>query len=1032
MKKTGNIVKGAIEGSKAVYLILFGLIAVGIVGMWKMNKDEFPIVEIKQGLVAAIYPGASASQVEQELAKPLEEVLLSCPEVSRNKLKSVSKDGICYIYVELNVSGPKIRQTWTDIRFKFQTRKLTLPPNVLAIVVLDDFSSITSLLISLESDDKGWSEMSEYARSLKEKLLAYKDVARVNILGEQTEEIAVTVDMDRLAAYGVDPTLLNMTYTAEGFKVPSGTFSTDYTESRIYIRQNISSEDEIANQIVFNDPTGGIVRLGDIADVERRVSEKTSAIKYNGNNTLLVSVSMRNDRDIVAFGSHIDKILEEFRDELPESVHMERITDQPKVVRTSVLNFIRDLFISILVVILVMLMLFPFKSAMVASTGVPACTAVAIAIMFFLGMPLNTVSLAGLIVVLGMIVDDSIVTMDGYMDKISKGMGRTEAAVEAANELFTPMLMATLSISLMLFPMLFILDSYLKDVFGLFPWVIAITLMISLAYAVFVVPSLEVRYIAGPQEYGSETKGFAKLQAAFFNAIQKVYDKGEAFCFRHPALTIASGVLLVALSGWLLTKTDLQLLPKASRDMFVIEMYLDEGSGLKQTQKNADILTAKLLEEPRVKNVTTFVGTSAPRFHATYAPSLPQKNFAQFIINTTGEKATIELIEEYEQTLEHYFPNAILRIKQMDYHGVSSPVEIQFSAKDRESLIPLADSLAAFMRSQSDAMKWVHTDYANIPAVNVGMNDDETSRLGINPVMLALSMNQEFGSSPLLSLQEGEGSAIPVVLYSTNSSDTVSYDALGNKTVRTAVPTVRVPLRQVADITPDWVLNQNIRTEGIYKTISVGADTKNGYTQPEAMRRIRRWMKENMNELPEGVTIHEGGLTQVNRELLPQMGASFLAAMVVMFVFLLINFKKVNIPIMTMLLSSLCLFGTLLGLRIFNLDFGMTALLGLISLIGIIVRNGIIMFEYAEELHFEQGLTYREAAFLAGSRRMRPIFLTSCTTALGVLPMIISGDALWMPMGVVILFGVMITLPFTVLIMPVSYWQLFAKKDKQS
>lgn len=1032
MKKTGNIVKGAIEGSKAVYLILFGLIAVGLFGMWKMNKDEFPIVEIRQGLVAAVYPGASADQVEQELTIPLEEVLLSCSEVNRKKLKSVSKDGICYIYVELNISGQKIRQTWADIRFKFQTRKLTLPPNVLAIVVLDDFSNISSLLISLESSDKGWSEMSEYAKELKERLLAYEDVARVNILGEQTEEIAVTVDMDRLAAYGVDPTMLKMTYTAEGLKVPSGTFSTDYTESRIYVRQNVTSEEEIANQIIFNDPTGGIVRLGDIADVERRVSDKTSSIKYNGNNTLLVSVSMRNDRDIVAFGSHIDKILEEFKEELPESVSMERITDQPKVVRTSVLNFIRDLFISILVVILVMLMLFPFKSAMVASTGVPACTAVAIAIMFLAGMPLNTVSLAGLIVVLGMIVDDSIVTMDGYMDNISKGMGRTEAAVAAANELFTPMLMATLSISLMLFPMLFILDSYLKDVFGLFPWVIAITLMISLAYAVFVVPSLEVRHIAGPQEYSNETKGFAKLQAAFFNAIQKVYDKGEVFCFRHPVMTIASGVLLVALSGLMVFKTNLQLLPMASRDLFVIEMYLDEGSGIRQTQQNADILSSKLLEEPRIKNVTTFVGTSAPRFHATYAPSLPQPNFAQIIVNTISEKATSELIGEYEKTLEHFFPNAILRIRQMDYHGVSSPIEIQFSGKDRKTLMTLADSLAAFMHTQSEVLKWVHTDYDNIPAINVSMNHDETARLGINPVLLALSLNQEFGSSPLLSLQESDDSSIPVVLYSTNSSDTVTYDALRNKTVSTSVPTIRVPLRQVADINPEWVLNQNIRTEGIYKTVSVGADTKQGFTQPEAMRRIRRWMKENMNDLPEGVIMQEAGLTQVNRELMPDMGASFGAALLVMFVFLLINFKKINIPILTMSLSTLCLFGTLVGLKIFNLSFGMTALLGLISLVGIIVRNGIIMFEYAEELHFEQGLSYREAAFLAGSRRMRPIFLTSCTTALGVLPMIISGDALWMPMGVVILFGVVITLPFTVLIMPVSYWQLFAKKDKQS
>lgn len=1027
MSNIGKIVRWSVDAKKVVYLILAGLIAVGVLGLIKMNKDEFPTVEITQGLVAGIYPGASADQVERELTKPLEEVLMSCPEVNRKKLKSVSKDGICYIYVTLNVSGSKMRQTWTDLRFKFQTRKLTLPVNVAAIVVVDDFSNITSVLISLKSSDKGWTEMNEYAYALKERLLAEEDVSRVSILGKQKEEIAVIADIERMSAYGISPGLMKFNFTTHGMNLPAGVFTLGEDNSSIYIKKGISSLEDINKQIIFTSPKGSVVRLEDVATVERRLMKKSSSIKYNGDNTLLMSVSMRANKDIVAFGGKVDKVLKEFEAELPDSVELTRVTDQPKVVRTSITNFLRDLLISILVVVLVMLMLFPFKSAIIASTGVPACTAIAIALMFVFGLPLNTVTLAALIVVLGMIVDDSIITMDGYMDKVGKCGSRIDAAVASSEELFIPMLMSTLSISLMLFPLLVFATGNIKDVFGMFPWILALALIISLSYAILVVPSLEVRFISGPAD--NDTKGrFAKMQEAFFGALQGVYDKGEKLVFRFPKTTLLVGLLLICSGGYMFTKLNIQFLPKASRDLFVAEMYLDEGCTLERTQARADSLTTLMLKDPRVKNVTTFAGASAPRFHATYAPGLPARNFAQFIINTQGEAETEELIKEYEEKYEFYFDDALVRIKQMDYQGVPAPAEIVIRGKNRDDLYAVGDSVASFFRAQGDLVKWVHTDYNFLPAVDIELLQDESHRIGINPASLAISLGQEYGSSSLLSLKNGDDDNIPVMLYS-NVSPT-SYDDLYNKVVSGMVPGSSVPLRQVSDITPDWIPNQLIRVGGTDCAISVAADMKAHKSLPVFMKRFREWQKEHLNNIPEGVEIREGGLTAINKEFAPMLMKSFIAALLIIFIFLLITFKKFNIPILTMFLSLLCIFGAFLGLWIFELDFSMTALLGLISLIGIIVRNGIMMYEYAEELHFKEGHSYKESAMLAGARRMRPIFLTSCTTALGVLPMVISADALWMPMGVVICFGVLITLPFIVLILPVAYWQLFARRDK--
>ena len=1030
-KKSVNIVEAAIESHKIVYLILFALIVLGCFGLYKMNKAEFPVMKIKVALVAAVAPGYTADEVEEKVAKPLEETLNNMQFVERKSLKTVSRDGLCYFYVTLTCPNKQFDDCLTAMRFKLQTRKLTLPPNVLAVLVIDDFTEVTSLMVAMTSKDKGWSEMSDLAEDLKDRLKAIPEVAKVNIMGEQSEEIAVIADVDRLSTYGVNPALLKLTYSTQGMVIPSGSFRVGGYGSKIYVEDSMKSVEEVKKQIVFNDPTGGFVRLEDVAEVERRMSTRNSAVKFNGDNCILLGVSIADNYDIVASGNKVEKVLRQFEKESPDGVTITRITDQPKIVFKSVVNFLRDLLLSILVVILVMLMLFPFKSAVIASSGVPACTLVALAIFYIVGLPINTVTLAGLIVVLGMIVDDSIVTMDGYMDNVGRGMWRTDAAVAASKELFIPMLMATLSISLMFFPLIFIIKGSMSGIFNQFPIVICIALLTSLAYALFVVPSLEVKHISGKSEKG-EVKGFARLQEKFFNGLQNLYDKGEKLVFRLPKLTILIAIALVALGGYLFTNLNVELLPKASRDVFLAEVYMDAGSDFKRTEAVTDSLVRMMREDPRVENVTAFEGTAAPRFHATMAPAVGNPGFAQLIINTESESATKDLAAEFERKYEFMFPDALIRIKQMDYNVVSAPIEIDFQGKDRTQLYPLADSLAAFLNSDPATM-WVHQSYGFVPSVNVVLDPDETARLGVNPAYVALALHQEYSNSSLASLGiEGDSDEVPLVFHSANDNADVTYDDLRNKMIMTYSAGVKVPLRQIAELEPVQKPDQLVRRSGATPSVSVLSDIRTGYTLKDVNARIHEWIDENLSDLPEGVTIEELGTVGTNKRLGPMLVGSVVAAVLVMFFFLLLTFRKIPISLLTMSMSLLCLFGSLLGLVVFDLPFSMTALLGIISLIGIIVRNGILMYEYAEELVHGQHMSYRDAAFQAGARRMRPIFLTSCTTALGVLPMIISQDALWMPMGVTICLGVIFTLPLTVLVMPVAYWQLFAKKDKKA
>lgn len=1018
---TSRLVLGAIKNRNIVDLFLFLLIGLGIVGLVTMNKDEFPTFEIKQGLIAAVYPGADVHQVEEELGKPLEQMLFSMSEISRPQTKVVNKDGMCYIYTDLTVPSSQKTETWSKIKLKIDSFKQTLPPGVLAIVVLDDFSNLTSVLISIEAPDKGYAEMNELARDLSDRLREIPELANASIIGEQSEEFAVIADMDRLSQYGISPSALMLDYQSANLQALGGTFSTDYVSSPVHIAKNVTSEKELAERIIRTSKEGQSLRLGDVAKIERRYKEPSSLISFNGRSAVILSIEMSPENNIVAFGKDVDRVINEFLNEAPESVSITRITDQPKVVGDSVWSFIRDLIISMLVVILVMMLLFPIKSALIASSGVPVCTAIALALMFLTGIYLNTVSLAALIVVLGMIVDDSIITMDGYMDKLGRGMSRLDAAQASAQELFKPMFMATFAISAMFFPILKLIHGYLGDFVSTFPWVITFALMSSLAYAILVVPSLETRFITSPT---SESKGIInKFQNILFRGMQTAYDFMQDKCFKHAGLTILSGVAAIALGLLMFSRMNLQLMPMANRPLFAIEVYLDPDSSIEQTQAVTDSLSRILRKDDRIVSVTEFIGTGTPRFHATYSPILPGPNVAQLIVNTKSNKDTRECLKEYESFYEHYFPNALIRFKQMDYQGVSIPVEVRVFGDDYEQIRAVSDSIKSYM-STLEMIKWVHSDGDNlIPTINLELKGDEATRLGVNRALMNLSLTSALNGVPISSIREGDVT-IPVNLYSQDFQKDATYDNIGNTLVATAIPGQMVPLRQVADVSPGWEPEVLTRING-KQAIVVGADMKYGYSQPTATKAIKEYLSRTT--MPEGVSVEFGGLNSINSSIGPEIIISFFAAVFVLFMFLLFHFKKISLAVLTIVLSSLCLFGAFFGLWIFGLDFSMTAVLGLISLVGIIVRNGIIMFEYAEELRFEKGYSVKDAAQEAGKRRMRPIFLTSCTTALGVLPMIISGDLLWMPMGVVICFGTMLSVFLITLIMPVSYWQIFRK-----
>lgn len=1008
-----------------VIALFMVLMAFGIWSLPQMNKDEFPQFTIRQGLVVAYYPGATAEEVEQQVTIPLEDYINSFEFVDKKLTYSQSEDGLAYIYVMLRMTAVNNEAAWTKIRAGLPLlQKTQLPTGVLQTLVIDDFGNTSSLLIAVESPERSPRELEQYAKQVCSHLRTIPEMGKLRIMGRQTEEIAVTIDPEQLSRYGINPSALQAQMALQGLRTVGGESD---AHGALQVVIPYMSEYEMQEQIVWSDPvTGATIRLKDIATVERRYQAPKSYVEFNGASCLILNMEMVPGNNIVAFGDEVDKQLAQAAALLPPDIRFHRITDQPKVVNDSVLSFLRDIVISILVVIAVMLLLFPLRTALVAATGLPVCTAICIGLMYVTGIELNTVTLAALIFVLGMIVDDSVIVIDGYTNLLARRHSRWYSAVVSTSMLFVPMSLATMAICGMFFPMTRIITGPLGEFVQLFPWAVLFALVASIFYASWITPFLSFRFIR--ERKPEELNLVERVQTKFFTWLQSAYRHMLQRCFDHPVIAwcLLGGATLIGVV--LLMNLNLQLLPKAEREFFAVEIHLRDGATLEESASVADSLANILRQDPRVTSVTAFIGQSSPRFHATYTPQTPAANYAQLVVNTKSSKATSQVLKAYNGKYENYFPNAYARFKQLDYQAVKNPLEVRVKGENWETMKPIADSIQQFMLAQPE-LQWVHCDYNNVAAsTRIVLKADEATRLGITETMLSLYLMQATQGATITTLYE-ESYAVPVVLY-TAGINTLNADELGAIQVPTALPGVWVPLRQVATIEPNWHHTLLERRNAV-RTMTVGADLRGTTSQVDAERKVKSWVENNLTDLPEGVSIAFGGLTEINDMLIPQILWSIVAALAVMLALLLYHFGKIGLALLTLSSAILCLFGSMLGLWIFKLDISITAVLGVVSLIGIIVRNAIMMYEYAEDARKYKHLTYKEAAFQAGLRRMRPVFLTSATTALGVLPMIIAATSLWMPMGVVICFGTLFTLPLTVTILPVVYWKVYAKRDEE-
>ncbi len=997
------------------------LVGFGCYALATMPRQEFPDFTIRQGLVVGVMPGAGSKEVEERLAKPVEEYLFSFKEVEKKKTYSVSSDGRLVVFVELRpeIRGADAPAFWAKLRHGLNELKAQkLPGQVLALIGNNDFGDTSALLFTVVAEGRSPRDVAKYVEVLQANLRRIEATSKVMTVGAQQEVIRVTLSRERLARSGVRPAIVWTTLQGLGVAPAPARLDTDQLEMPIHVHKVLRSEAELGDTILLSLPTGGQVRLKDVAEIKREYGHDDAYVRFNGQSAVVVSIEMQSGNDITRFGEEVDRALEQTRNELPPGVTITRVADQPKVVKTSVGHFLRDFGLAIASVIVVTMLLLPLRVAAVAAISIPLCIAITLGVLNALGIQLQTVSLAGLVVVLGMVVDNAIVVIDDHVDKLDHGLDPWTAAWKSARELTVPVFTATVAIILSYVPMPLFLTGMSADFVGSLPITVAVALIASMLIAILLVPVMNWRFIRrGLHRQNGKPSLLDRLQA--------VFDRSLEAAFRHPRLTLALGAGSIAAALLIAAGIPQQPFPKVDRNQFAVEVYLPSGRSLAETDQVIRRLERELKADPRVVNVTAFVGQASPRFHTVYAPHMPGRNYGQLLVNTRDDEATLEVLHDSEERLSGTFPEAWIRWKQLELMN-GNPVEVRLSGEDITALKTVASKLEAHARTIPGVV-WVRNDYEEaLQVVDVVPDADACAQLGVPPAMLQASL--AIGSQGLTVGTIWEDDYPVRVLLKDDERTSGGIEGLRQQVVSSMLGAVSVPLEQLASLRPAWQDGAIVRRNGV-RTLTVHMDIARDALGSQVQRQVESYVAGL--EHP-GVRVEYGGEKELAEEVFVPMFFSMVVSIGLIGIVLLCQFQRFRKVGLVMLTMPLSLLGAFLGLLVAHYPFSLTGFIGIIGLMGIVVRNGVILVTYAEELRRDQGLNALDAAMAAGKRRMRPIYLTSVAAAIGVIPMILSRSTLWGPLGTVTCFGLLLAMVITLFVLPVAYWRLMQREEARA
>ena len=1000
-------------------LILFFIVMLGIAGFFsyeRLGRAEDPSFTIKVVILNAIWPGATAKEMQEQVADPIEKKLQELPYF--DKVQTYTKPSFTAMTLTFkdNTPAKDVPQLFYQLRKKLGDIRGDLPANLIGPNINDEYGDVDSILYMLTGDGADYAQLKKVAEGLRQRLLKVENVTKVNLYGTQDERVFVEFSHAKLATLGITTQALFDSLAKQNAVVPAGTVETSSQRVPLRVTGAYDSVKAVAETPV--EGNGRVFRLGDIATVTHGfVDPPTYQVRQEGKPALGIGVVMAKGANILELGENVKKATEEFMAAVPQGMNIEQIADQPKVVEHAVGEFVRSFIEALAIVLFVSFLALGWRTGIVVALSVPLVLAIVFIVMSAMGMDLHRITLGALIIALGLLVDDAIIAVEMMVVKMEQGWDRVKAASFAWESTAFPMLTGTLVTAVGFLPIGFANSSVGEYAGGIF-WVVAIALVASWFVAVIFTPYIGVKLLPNFNHGKHNHDPHAIYETRMYRGLRRVIE----WCVRRRGTVVLAtvGVFVLSIVGF--GHVQQQFFPLSERPELFLQLRLPEGTAFNVTKESVKKAEALLKDDKDIATYTTYVGQGSPRFWLGLNPQLPNEAFSETVIVSKDVAARERIKARLEKAVaDGALSEARVRVDRFNFGPpVGFPVQFRVVGPDTTTVRDIAYKVREVMRG-NDKVVDPHLDWnEQTPYLKLAVDQDRARALGLTPQDISQSLAMLISGVQVTTLRDGI-EKVGVVARAV-PSERLDLGRVGDLTIYSRGG-VAVPLSQIAKIEYAheepilWRRNRDM-------AITVRADIVDGVQAPDVTNAIWPKLEGIRKSLQPAYRIEIGGAIEESEKGNASINKLFPLMVIGMLTLLMIQLQSFSRLVLVFLTAPLGIVGASLGLNIAGSPFGFVALLGLIALAGMIMRNSVILVDQIET-DVAHGLTRREAIVEATVRRARPVVLTALAAILAMIPL--SRSAFWGPMAITIMGGLFVATFLTLLFLPGLYALWFRK-----
>ena len=999
-----------LERSRFTIAIMAGLIVFGLALYPNFPKREDPVVVIRTAVVSALFPGMAPERMENLVAVPVERKIRELAEVK--DIRTLVTEGSLIAYVDLKDEVSNVNATWQRLRDKMDDVKPDLPEGTLGPFVNSDFGDVAIATIAITGEGFSYREMKDVAESFRKKLYQLPGVAKIDLLGTQDERVWLEIDTGKLASVGVQLDALIKDLRAQNIILPSGSIDASGTRVLLETSGDFPNVRAIETMLTRVGTTDSLVRLADLVTVQRGyVTPKVKPIHFNGRPTVVLAIVMQPDQDVTQLGGRLRAAARSYEASLPIGYAIDFATYQAEQVRSSVNSALSNVAQTFVVVGALVIVFLGLRAGLVAAMIVPFAVMFSVIGMRVFGIAIEQVSIAAIIIALGLLVDNGVVMVEDIMSRIDLGAPAKDAALAAGQQYAFPLLVSSVTTVAAFLPLFLLSGASGEYAFSLAA-VVALTLTGSWIAAVYILPAVTVRLLGRNRRPQSEPGSSTRMQSLYAAILD--------IAVRLPVIVVCACFVLVALAVIQFKWLPKQMFPLSERNQFLIYMNMPDGTDIAQTEISALAISKWLAdpkENPEVESHILYIGDGGPRFYLTLTPVPPDPAAAFLLVNTRDYQGAIRAADRAWKFLYENYPEARFKIKRLAMGSVESGiVDVEISGPNADRLLALGSQVRSLFQA-APGIRDNDDDWGNkVLKVVIDINQDRVRQLGITSEEITQMLKTYFGGSAVSIYREGDNT-IPIALRAGEAT----YRSLEGLTSATfAKNGTLIPLAQIATLRTGFDFSR-IRRKNQERTIIVSGRSAS-LTAGDMLNSIRPGLQAL--DLSGGYRIDIGGEIQKSMESNGKLAAGIPAALAVMVIAIILQFNSFRRTLLTFVTIPLILVGIPFGLLATGQPLSFFGTLGIISLAGIIINNAIVL---VDQIDIERAdLALREAIVAASQKRLRPILLTSATTVLGLAPMAIAGGALWQPMAVLMMSGLAVASLLTLLFVPAGYFLLFS------